>query len=105
MPPTYWGLSVAEWLTLDAIILGPILAVLTQLWMQAIKAKKDTKRWVFNTLTGYRSSILNVNFVQAFNLVDVVFYKNDEVRQKRKDFLDIATPLGTETFHQQRLKG
>jgi len=35
--------------------------------------------------------ILNVNFVQAFNLMDVVFYRNDDVRQKRKDFLDIAT--------------
>src|SRR6266849_586600 len=91
MKPYSWGLTVAEWLTLAAIILGPILAVATQLLMQARKAKRDTKLWVFNTLMSYRAMILNPNFVQAFNLVDVVFYKNAEVRKKRKEFLDIVT--------------
>jgi hypothetical protein len=91
MQPSYWGLTIAEWLTLAAIVLGPILAVGTQLWMQARKAKRDIKLWVFNTLMGYRAMILNPNFVQAFNLVDVIFYKNDEVRKKRKEFLDVVT--------------
>jgi hypothetical protein len=91
MQPHYWGLTVAEWLTFAAIILGPILAVATQLVMQARKAKRDTKVWVFNTLMGYRASFLNVNFVQAFNLVDVVFYKNDEVRRKRKEFMSLVS--------------
>jgi hypothetical protein len=59
--------------------------------MQARRAKRDLKLWVFNQLMGYRASILNVNFVQAFNLVDVVFYKNNEVRKKRKEFMDVVT--------------
>jgi hypothetical protein len=91
MQPHYWGLTVAEWLTLAAIILGPILAVATQLWMQARKTKRDTKLWVFNTLMSYRAMIVSPNFVQAFNLVDVIFYKNAEVRKKRKEFLDLVT--------------
>jgi hypothetical protein len=31
--------------------------------------------------------------VQAFNLVDVVFYENTEVRKKRKEFLDVVTAV------------
>jgi hypothetical protein len=91
MHPTYWNLTIAEWLTLAAIILGPILAVATQMWMQVIKAKRDTKLWVFSTLMSYRAMVVSPNFVQAFNLVDVVFYKDAEVRKKRKEFMDVVT--------------
>ena len=35
--------------------------------------------------------IVSANFVQAFNLVDTVFHKNQEVREKRREFLHIAT--------------
>jgi len=76
MQPHYWGLTVAEWITVAAIILGPILAVSTQLWIQARKVKRDAKLYVFSTLMGYRAMVLHPSFVQAFNLVDVVYYQN-----------------------------
>jgi hypothetical protein len=90
MQPLHWGLTVGEWITVAAIILGPFMAVAAQLWIQAQKAKTDTKRSVFNALMGYRAAILNPNFVQAFNLVDVVFYNNLDVRKKRKEFMDVV---------------
>jgi uncharacterized protein DUF6680 len=91
MQPHYWGLTVAEWLTLAAIILGPILAVATQLLMQARKSKRDSKLWVFNQLMAHRATPVNANFVQAFNLIDAVFYDNREVRDKRRECLTIVT--------------
>lgn len=91
LPPHYWGLTLAEWLTIAAIVLGPIFAVATQLWMQARKAKRDNKVWVFNQLMAHRATPINVNFVQAFNLIDAVFYDNAEVRNKRHEFLNVAT--------------
>jgi hypothetical protein len=91
MQPTHWGLTVGEWITVAAIIVGPFLAVSAQLWIQARKAKRDTKLWVFNTLMSHRAAILNANFVQAFNLVDVVFYSDNEIRKKRKEFMDVVT--------------
>jgi len=102
--PYHWGLTVAEWLTVTAIILGPILAIATQLWMQARKAKRDIKLWVFSTLMSYRAMILNPNFVQAFNLVDVVFYKNAEVRKKRKEFLDVVTGVAGRDLKPQEIE-
>jgi hypothetical protein len=90
-PEHYWGLTQGEWITVAAILVGPVLAVGAQLWIQARKAKRDLKLLVFNTLMSFRSQPLNPNFVQAFNLVDVVFYKNADVRKKRKDFMDVVT--------------
>jgi Family of unknown function (DUF6680) len=101
VPPHYWGLTVAEWLTIAAILLGPILAVATQLWMQARKAQRDAKLWVFNQLMAHRAQPINVNFVQAFNLIDAVFYNSAEVRQKRKDFMDVAGLEGRDLTAQE----
>jgi uncharacterized protein DUF6680 len=91
--PTHWGLTVAEWLTIAAIVLGPGLAVATQLWFQSRKTKRDSKLWVFNTLMGLRPQILHVDFVKAFNMIDVVFYDNDDIRKGRKEFLNVVTAV------------
>lgn len=88
--PTHLGLTIYEWLTIAAILLGPILAVGTQLWFQARKAKRDPKVWVFNTLMGLRPQIVHADFVRAFNMIDVVFYHDDEIRRGRREFLNVA---------------
>lgn len=85
-----WGLTLAEWLTIIAIILGPFAAVATQLYVQSEKVKRDHKMWVFRTLMGLRASYVNETFVQAFNLIDVLFYDDRSIRQKRKEFLVVV---------------
>ena|SRR6185437_16741095 len=94
MQPTHWGLTIAEWLTIAAIVLGPFAAAATQLWIQARKAKRDLKLWVFSNLMGLRATFVNPTFVQAFNLVDVVFYKHSDIRNKRKEFMDFIMRIG-----------
>jgi hypothetical protein len=104
--PTYWGLTVPEWLTIAAILLGPFLAVATQLWFQTQKAKRDPKVWVFNTLMGLRPQILHVDFVKAFNMIDVVFYDNDDIRKGRKEFMNVVTAAqGRQLSPQEAEKG
>src|SRR6185437_7552202 len=88
------SITVADWLTVAAIILGPILAVATQLWFQTRKQKRDLKLWVFNTLMSRRASWITQEFVQAFNVVDSVFYHYPEIRAKRRGFLDIVNVAG-----------
>jgi hypothetical protein len=82
-----WTLKPAEWITIAAIVIGPIAAVLTQLWIQARKAKRDQKLWVYGTLLSLRATWIAPEFVRAMNFVDVVFYKNDEVRNKRAELM------------------
>jgi hypothetical protein len=101
--PTHWGLTLYEWLTIAAIVLGPVLAVATQLWFQARKTKRDSKAWVFNTLIGLRPQILHVDFLRAFNMIDVVFYDNEGIRQGRKDFLSVVTAAAARDMTQPEL--
>ena|SRR5215469_870885 len=81
---THWGLTTGEWITIAAIILGPIFAVVTQLWWQHYKQQRDQKLWVFSTLMGLRGVMLNPDFVKALNFIDVVFYENGRIRAKWK---------------------
>jgi hypothetical protein len=81
---TYLGLKASDWITIAAIIVGPILAVLTQLIWQLIKQRRDAKVWVFSTMMSLRGFPLNQEFIRAANSIDVVFFKNEEIRTRWK---------------------
>ena len=52
---------------------------------------------------GLRANIVHANFVQAFNLVDTVFYGNSEVRDKRKEFLTLVSAVQPRALTQQEV--
>jgi len=81
---TYLGLKASDWIMIAAIIIGPILAVLTQLIWQLIKQKRDAKVWVFSTMMSLRGFPLNPEFIRAANSIDVVFFKNEGIRTRWK---------------------
>jgi len=68
-----------------AIVGGPIAALAVQRWTENRREKRQGKLWVFRTLMMYRATRLNHNFVQALNLIDVVF------NAKRKNEKDVRT--------------
>jgi hypothetical protein len=80
---TFWGLKPVEWITIVALIVGPIMAVCVQLWIQHYNKLKDQKLYVYAQLSSNRATWASQDFVRAMNLVDVVFYKNEQVREKR----------------------
>lgn len=75
-----------------AIIIGPIAALGIQRWADRRHERRQGKLWVFRTLMMYRATRLNHNFVQALNLIDVVFdgrgHRQKEVRTAWKVLLD-----------------
>ena len=84
---TYLGLKASEWIMIVAVVIGPVLAVITQIVVQRRKEKRDQKIWVFGTLMSLRSAMLSPDFVRALNYIDVVFYKNQKVRERWKTLL------------------
>jgi hypothetical protein len=67
-------------MTLVAIILGPVFAVIITLWYQSRREKRDLKQRVFFELIAHRKSYpIPQDFVKALNLIDVVFHKNRKV--------------------------
>jgi hypothetical protein len=98
-----------DWLTLLAIVVGPAMAIAGQLWYQKRKERRDAKVGVFRVLMSLRNAQLSADFVTALNLIDLVFYKDEAVRErwsKLWEFLDnkenFNLPRSSEMLEKQR---
>lgn len=82
-------------LTIIAIVSGPIIALELQRFLDARREQKQRKLWIFRAIMANRATILNVNYVQALNLIDIDFSgdskKDKEVRTAWKILLDHLT--------------
>ena len=72
-----------ETVTIIALLAGPVVAILTQLGFQYFNKIRDQKLWVYAQLISNRATWASVDFVRSMNVVDVVFYKNAAIREKR----------------------
>jgi hypothetical protein len=92
--------------TILAVLVGPIVALGIQRWADHKREDRQGKLWVFRTLMMYRATRLNHNFVQALNLIDVVFNADNEsekcVRTAWKVLLDHLNSDQTRKNAQER---
>jgi hypothetical protein len=82
-----------EVLTLLAILLSPLVAVLVTVWLQNRKEERGRKLWIFNTLIGNRHLPLAEANIRALNLIDIAYHDAQRVRQLWHDYLEM---LGNE---------
>ena len=68
-------------LSIVAIIAGPIIALGLQRWTEARREKRQGRLWVFRALMMHRATPLAYSYVQALNLIDVVF--NSESKKEK----------------------
>src|SRR5712664_1308158 len=67
-------------ISIIAILVGPVTAVSITLWWQRRKEKRDRKLALFTTLMAHRrASPPTYEWVNALNLIDVVFADNPKV--------------------------
>ena len=93
------------YLLITAFVSGLLATVVTIYW-QRRTAKFERKMNVFNTLMSHRYLIASEVNVNAFNTIDVVFYKDNEVREAYKSFLDETskTPISVQQIDDSFLK-
>lgn len=77
------GITLEGWLTLLAVVLGPILAVQAQKYMETIREAQGRKLRVFQELMATRMARLSPRHVEALNLIDL------EYSRKRKRDLPV----------------
>src|ERR1700722_12817213 len=82
MNPCPQILPHTDWFTLIAIVVGPVIAIATQLWYQRRKERRDAKLSVFRVLMSLRNAQLSADFVTALNMIDLVFYESTAVRER-----------------------
>ncbi len=73
-----------------AVIVSPIIPIVITLWYHSYKEKRDGKRNLFYTLMAHRkSSPPAYEWVNALNLIDVVFADNPKVLQLWHEYYDL----------------
>ena len=82
-----------EGVTIAAIVLGPVLALLVQRVLDWMRRRDETRRQLYFRLMSTRANFLSVEHVQAFNSVDIVFADDAHIRDLWQKCLDhVATP-------------
>jgi hypothetical protein len=74
-----------EIITIIAILLGPVIGIQTQKWIERRNSKWDRKLNIFKILMATRAAILSPSHVDALNLIDIEFEKK---RRKDKRVVD-----------------
>ena len=77
-----------EWVTIIALIFGPLLAIAIQLGFEQRREERRRKLAVLDSLMSYRGRFIHNQNVLTVNRIDLVFYKNADVRRKFGVLLD-----------------
>tara|TARA_B100001093_G_C26434465_1_gene845421 strand:+ start:219 stop:500 length:282 start_codon:yes stop_codon:yes gene_type:complete len=72
-------ISVSEALTISALIVGPILAVLVTRFFDHVMDRRKRKIAIFKDLILNRRMPLSAGFVSALNLIELEFRENKMV--------------------------
>lgn len=81
-------MAISDWLVISAIIIGPVLAVQIQKFIENRKVIKERKMNIFRTLMATRARPLSPIHVEALNMIDIEFHKDKEVVGAWKLLLD-----------------
>jgi hypothetical protein len=67
-------MDTKDWMVVAATIVGPILAVQAQKWVEVFRERRNRKLRVFQQLMATRAARLSAEHVQGLNMIDLVFY-------------------------------
>ena len=92
-----FGISIEAWLTIVAIIIGPVLAVQAQKWIERRREDRFRKLYLFRELMATRAARLSQRHVEALNLIDLEYpgdkAKDKSVHEAWRSYLDaLGTP-------------
>jgi hypothetical protein len=84
----YWGLKVYEWLTLLAIIVGPVLAVVVTVWSAGRSKIIDQRLQVLRMLIATHHLPSDPSYQVAINLIPVEFRGCKAVLSAHREFIE-----------------
>lgn len=70
---TWRNMIFNDWAIVTATLLGPILAVQAQKWIERATERRRRKHWIFETLMATRATRLDPTHVRALNQIDLDF--------------------------------
>jgi uncharacterized protein DUF6680 len=97
-------------LTLVAIVVSPLIAVLVTTYLQDRKERRSQKVWLLSTLIATRHNPLTDETIRALNMIDVVFHDAPRVRTLWHEYYDMLhneglnNPTGWEQWQKKNLE-
>jgi uncharacterized protein DUF6680 len=92
-PGLAFSVPPETWLTIAAIIIGPLAALLIQKHLENRRVKEDRKIMIFRNLMANRASRLSQPYVQALNGIETEFYGERKVIEAWRSLNDhLYTP-------------
>jgi len=86
-------MTIADWLMISAVLLGPIIAVQLTRYLDNKKEERERKLQVFKTLMATRAYTVSWDHVVALNRIDLEFDKDNKkekaVIEAWKAYLDL----------------
>jgi len=81
-------MNISDWLAILAILAAPIVALQIQKYIEDRKEIRARKMQIFRTLMATRATRLDAKHIEALNMIDIEFFKNEKVTEKWKLLLD-----------------
>lgn len=67
-------MTIPEWMMIGAVLLGPILAVQVQKYIEMLREKRGRRLQIFHTLMATRAARTSLSHVEALNRIDLEFH-------------------------------
>jgi hypothetical protein len=100
---TFFYVPLEGWLTIAAIIVGPLAALLIQNSLDRWQAREERKTTIFRNLMANRASRLSQVYVQSLNGIETEFYGQTRVIEAWRALIDhLYTPQPTDYAENQR---
>ena len=66
-------MNISDWTPVGATIVGPILAVRAQKWIERATESRRRRRWIFDTIMANRATRLADENIRALNAIDLEY--------------------------------
>ena len=97
-------MTINDYLTLAALIIIPIVAVVIAQWLQNRSEKRKDKMQIFKTLMTSRIYGWTPDSVNALNIIDIVYSDDNKVRAAWKDLNDKYRVTNPDQQHLRKIE-
>lgn len=78
------SITISDGLIVLATLLGPVLAVQAQKWVERARKTSDMRSWVFTTLMNTRATRMSTAHIEALNSITIAFHDGGRRWRSRK---------------------
>lgn len=85
------GMETKDIIMTLAVLIGPIASIQIQKWLESRRETRQRKLYVFRTLMSTRATRVSIDHVEALNMIDIEFSRDEKVIKAWRSYHDHLT--------------